>query len=113
MRIVTHAGKGSIAALRLRSYLGVPMPAHYSIRVTGRVQGVFYRASARAEAERLGLDGFVRNEPDGSVYAEAEGEKETLERFVEWCRRGPPQAEVGAVEIAIGTPRGYQGFRIR
>lgn len=89
------------------------MPGHYSIRVTGRVQGVFYRASARAEAERLGLNGFVRNEPDGSVYAEAEGETDALERFVEWCRRGPPQARVDGVEKASGTMRDYRGFRIR
>ena len=73
------------------------MPVHYSIRVTGKVQGVFYRASARAEAERLGLKGFVRNESDGSVYAEAEGEAEALELFLAWCRRGPPHARVDAV----------------
>jgi acylphosphatase len=89
------------------------VPIHYSIRVTGKVQGVFYRASARDEAERLGLSGFVRNEPDGSVYAEAEGEKETLDRFVEWCRRGPPHARVDMVAKTEGTLRDYQGFRVR
>ncbi len=86
---------------------------HYAIRVTGKVQGVFYRASAHAEAERLGLGGFVRNEPDGSVYAEAEGEREALDRFVDWCRRGPPHARVDAVEKSEGTVRDYRGFRIR
>jgi acylphosphatase len=89
------------------------MPTHFSIRVRGRVQGVFYRATARAEAERLGLRGFVRNEPDGSVYAEAEGEGEALDRFVDWCRRGPPQARVEAVDVKEGKPKGHAGFLVR
>jgi acylphosphatase len=89
------------------------MPLHYALRITGKVQGVFYRASARAEAERLGLSGFVRNEPDGSVYAEAEGAQEALERFVEWCRRGPPHARVDGVAKSEGPARDYQGFRVR
>jgi acylphosphatase len=85
----------------------------FCIRVIGRVQGVFFRASARAEAERLGLCGFVRNEPDGSVYAEAEGEGEALARFVDWCRRGPSQARVEDVETKEEEPRGFAGFVIR
>jgi acylphosphatase len=89
------------------------MTLHYAIRVAGKVQGVFYRASARAEAERLGLGGFVRNEPDGSVYAEAEGEKDALDRFLEWCRRGPPHARVDAVESTVGAVKDYRGFRVR
>jgi acylphosphatase len=62
------------------------MPLHYDIRVTGRVQGVWFRASAHAEASRLSLHGFVRNEEDGSVYSETEGGKETLDIYVAWCR---------------------------
>jgi acylphosphatase len=89
------------------------MPIHYALRITGRVQGVFFRASAKTEAERLGLHGFVRNEPGGSVYAEAEGEKDALERFVEWCRRGPPHARVDAVVTEPGDMRDYRGFRVR
>lgn len=89
------------------------MPLHYDIRVTGSVQGVWYRASAQAEASRLSLDGFVRNEEDGSVYAEAEGGKEALDRFVAWCRRGPARARVEAVAVTESQPRGYRGFRIR
>lgn len=89
------------------------MLLQYVIRVTGRVQGVFYRASARAEGERLGLNGFVRNEEDGSVYAEAEGPKEALDAFVAWCRSGPPRARVDLVVVASGDPRGFRGFHVR
>ena len=88
------------------------MTKHWDIRVSGRVQGVFYRASARAEGERLGLSGFVRNEPDGSVYAEAEGEEAALERFLAWCRRGPPAARVEGVEKREGAVRGLKGFKV-
>ncbi|MBW8887229.1 MAG: acylphosphatase [Fibrobacteres bacterium] len=88
-------------------------PILFAIRVSGRVQGVFFRASARIEAGRLGLSGFVRNEPDGSVYAEAEGEREALDLFVEWCRRGPPHARVESVEVKEGTAKGFAGFMVR
>jgi acylphosphatase len=88
------------------------MDTLYSIRIAGRVQGVFYRASARAEADRLGLRGFVRNESDGSVYAEAEGEREALDRFVAWCRVGPAHARVDHVEIREGEPQGRVGFKV-
>ena len=54
---------------------------HLKISITGRVQGVFFRDSARMEANRLGVAGFARNEPDGSVYIEAEGEKDALDEF--------------------------------
>lgn len=89
------------------------MLLHYDIKATGRVQGVFYRASARTEAERLGLAGFVRNEEDGSVYAEAEGPKAALDAFVAWCRSGPPRALVDSVSVEPGGLRGYRGFQVR
>lgn len=86
---------------------------HFEIRVTGRVQGVYYRASASAEGARLGLHGFVRNEDDGSVYAEAEGPLEALERFVAWCRRGPARAQVEDVAVTESPLRGFRGFHAR
>jgi acylphosphatase len=90
------------------------MDRHYDIRVTGRVQGVFFRASAKAEASRLSLRGFVRNEEDGSVYAEAEGDRESLERFVAWCRRGPAHARVDDVTVeARSRVEGYRDFMVR
>jgi len=64
-------------------------------------------------ATDLGLVGFVRNERDGSVYVEAEGEKETLDRFVTWLRQGPPYAQVENVQIASGPVKGFPGFAIR
>src|SRR4051812_42397195 len=89
------------------------MLLHYDIRVSGKVQGVFFRASARAEADRLGLQGFVRNDGDGSVYGEAEGERERLDGFLQGCRQGPPHAHVDPVKAAIGDAKGYRGFHVR
>lgn len=85
---------------------------HYEIRVTGKVQGVFFRASARDVAQSLGLRGRVRNEPDGSVYIEAEGEEQHLLEFTEWCKQGPPRARVSDVQVREGTLRNLQGFHI-
>ncbi|TMB03712.1 MAG: acylphosphatase [Deltaproteobacteria bacterium] len=73
--------------------------------VRGRVQGVFFRASAQQEGLRLGLTGEVSNLPDGSVEAIVEGEKEAVEDFVAWCRRGPPSAEVDDVQVKLRPPR--------
>jgi acylphosphatase len=82
------------------------------IRVSGKVQGVFFRASAKDEADRLGIAGVVRNEPDGSVYIDAEGPEEILLRFLEWCRKGPPHARVLTFVTEEATPEGYVGFKI-
>ncbi len=83
----------------------------YSIKVTGKVQGVFYRQSARQLALSLGLVGYARNEPDGSVRIEVEGDSAALDRFVTWCRVGPPGAQVDRVDVAEGAAQGYAGFR--
>lgn len=83
-----------------------------TIRVFGLVQGVAFRASARAEAGRLGLLGEARNEADGSVRIEVEGEAGALDAFVAWCRRGPARARVERVEVRAGEPTGYRGFAI-
>ena len=84
-----------------------------TIRVEGIVQGVNFRQAARREADRLGIAGFARNEPDGSVTIEAEGNSDTLAQFVEWCRHGPAPARVDRVEIVEGPPVGYVGFARR
>ena len=74
--------------------------------ITGRVQGVFYRASAQQEAMRLGLTGEIRNLPDGNVEAVVEGLKDRIEEFVEWCKEGPPAAEVENVRVRWSAARG-------
>lgn len=80
---------------------------HVNIRVVGKVQGVYYRASTLEKAQQLGVTGFVRNEPDDSVYLEAEGTPEQLEQLLLWCRQGPPRAKVEQVDI---RPSEYVGF---
>lgn len=69
------------------------------IFVSGDVQGVFFRRTAKLEAEKLGLFGWVRNRPDGEVEAVAQGPKGEVDAFIKWCRRGPPFAKVDNVEI--------------
>lgn len=87
---------------------------HVSVLVRGRVQGVFYRASAKRAAHQFGIRGFVRNEPDGSVYIEAIGEDPAIEKFLGWCRMGPPQAKVTDFHIEeINPPASFTGFEIR
>lgn len=80
------------------------------VRVTGRVQGVFFRQSARREAERLGVAGFARNEADGSVTLELEGDQEAVAAMTAWCGQGPPGARVEAVSVEEIEPRGERGF---
>lgn len=83
------------------------------IVVTGIVQGVAYRASACAEAERLGLAGWVRNLPDGRVEALAEGPRARVESLVAWCWRGPPLARVSDVAVTWSPAAGdLDGFRV-
>ena len=68
--------------------------------VHGFVQGVWFRASTKDEADRLGVTGWVRNLPDGSVESVFEGQKKDVEAIVGWCHRGPSGAEVIKVDIA-------------
>jgi len=82
------------------------------VRIAGRVQGVWFRAATREEAARRGLDGWVRNLPDGRVEAVFEGEEAALEGMLAWCRVGPPGARVDAVETTRGPATGLEGFTI-
>ena len=88
------------------------MKRHLSILVSGRVQGVFYRASAKTKADELGIVGFVQNLPDGNVYIEAEGLEEKLDLFTAWCSEGPPRAQVERVEIKEDELRNFTSFGI-
>lgn len=81
--------------------------------ISGRVQGVFFRAHARELARRSGVAGWVRNLPDGRVEAVFEGPRPAVEACLAWCRQGPPGARVAGVEVDWETPHGEPGFRIR
>ncbi len=84
--------------------------AHVLIR--GRVQGVFFRAEARERALALGVRGWIRNNPDGTVEAVLEGPEEHVEALLRWCRRGPAGARVEAVETRFEEPAGERGFSV-
>ena len=84
------------------------------LRIEGRVQGVYFRASAVAQAKHLGATGWVMNCPDGSVEAVAEGRRAEIERLIEWCRLGPSGAQVTHVEIHWEEPQEtFTAFAIR
>jgi len=84
----------------------------YKIHVKGRVQGVGFRWSAVREARNHGINGFVKNLSDGSVYIEAEGSREQLNDYVEWCREGPGIGYVDSITIDPFPPVNYTDFRI-
>jgi len=80
--------------------------------VTGRVQGVGFRASCAREANRLGVAGSVRNRIDGSVEVVAEGDEASVAALTEWCRVGPTYARVQSIEVVDEAPTGETTFRI-
>ena len=87
--------------------------ARAHVYVSGRVQGVYYRANTRDQARERGVDGWVENLPDGRVEAVFEGPEADVESMVEWCHEGSPAAEVQDVEVSWEEPSGLDGFRIR
>lgn len=85
-----------------------------TVRIAGLVQGVFFRDYTQNEARRLGLSGWVRNRPDGSVEAVIEGETHRVEQMIAWLHLGSPQAEVKKVEITEEEPLGdTSSFAVR
>ena len=82
------------------------------VRVRGRVQGVFFRASCAEEARRLGLAGWIRNVRDGDVEAVFEGDDAAVDAIVRWCATGPPQARVDRVDVDPQPTTGETGFRV-
>jgi acylphosphatase len=77
------------------------------------VQNVGYRFYAARAAQELNIEGFVKNEPDGTVYIEAEGMEDALEAFTIWCRRGPQWARVDRLDIQEQPLMNYKGFRVK
>lgn len=78
--------------------------------ISGRVQGVFFRASARHQAQQLGITGYARNQPDGRVEVLACGERESIDQFKAWLSKGPPSAEVTGVACEPLPEQVLQGF---
>lgn len=81
--------------------------------ISGRVQGVTFRASTRRKADELGIDGWVKNLPDGRVEAVFEGRERDVDKLVEWCHRGPRLANVEKVEKTEEKPEGIEGFEVK
>jgi len=85
---------------------------HLNITVRGKVQGVYYRATCKAVADQLGVKGFVMNQPDGSVYIEAEGDDFALDSLLEFCEEGSDNAEVTDISSVEGTIQGFRNFEM-
>jgi len=81
--------------------------------ISGWVQGVYFRASARQMARARGLSGWVRNRTDGAVETVVEGDQEAVQAFIAWCQQGPPGARVSDVQVTMEPYAAEsQGFRI-
>ena len=89
------------------------MEKNLKMKIYGDVQGVGFRDAAYLVARKLYVSGFIMNEPDDSIYIEAEGERAALEEFLAWCRTGPVTAKITNVDVAWSEARGkFTGFRI-
>ncbi len=80
------------------------------VRITGLVQGVSFRYYTRTEAQRLGVSGWVRNDPDGAVSGHFEGAAEAVDALVDWCRHGPAHAQVEDLTLTAADSTGATGF---
>lgn len=89
------------------------MPQHFNITVTGKVQGVAYRATAMRVAAALAITGYAKNLADGSVQLAIEGEEDMLVKFIQWCHHGPEGAEVEHVSVTDGPVEMFKVFEIR
>ena len=87
------------------------MPTIHLI-VSGKVQGVFFRATAKDVADEIGITGWVKNADDGNVEAMAQGSEEQLQKFIDWCKKGPPKAIVIDVRIAPGSDQVFERFSV-
>lgn len=84
------------------------------LKITGRVQGVFYRDNAQEKSQELGLKGFVENLSDGSVLACVQGKKHDIETFITWCHEGSPSAQVDHIEVTWREPTdNFTSFEIK
>jgi len=90
------------------------MKTNVHVIISGRVQGVWFRASTKQKAEQLGLTGWVRNTADGNVEAILEGEEDIVKEMIDWCHCGPPSAQVEHVEVKNQDPtNSFDSFSVR
>ncbi|RZM28401.1 MAG: acylphosphatase [Pedobacter sp.] len=85
---------------------------HVNIVLDGRVQGVGFRETTKYVADQSGIKGLVRNEPDGTLYIEAEGEQWELDSFIDWCNEGPDRAIVETCSVKEGELKHFKDFVI-
>jgi acylphosphatase len=85
---------------------------HVNIIVLGFIQGVGFRNAANRQAKNIGINGFIENKPDGSVYIEAEGNANAIQEFIEWCHRGPVYARVDELIVKEGKMKYFKSFYI-
>ncbi len=85
---------------------------HLDIKIYGNVQGVFFRRTAQEKARALGLGGYAKNQSDGSILIEIEGEDADVETFKVWCQEGPPSATVESTTVSVGPIRSYKRFDV-
>src|SRR3954454_23660295 len=112
-RCVRSVHMGSSCRAPTVGHMTSPTTRAVSVRVTGQVQGVSFRWYAVQEAERLGVTGWVRNEPDGSVRCHVEGDDPAVDAIVELCLHGPSYASVRHVAVAEARPIASDAFDIR
>jgi acylphosphatase len=91
------------------------MTKHFNISIFGQVQGVFFRRTMRHEANRRGIAGFIRNEPDGSVYMEVEGPEEKVTEFIAWLKAGAGEGlhRLTQIDVEEGSYSALEGFEIK
>jgi len=89
------------------------MKIHLDIKIFGQVQGVSFRAFVKKCADELNVKGFVENQANNCVYIEAEGNKEEMKKFTEWCKAGPGFAKVEDIKTEEGKTKNYFRFEIR
>ena len=89
------------------------MKSRVHVIISGRVQGVWFRASTRDKAQQLGLTGWVKNTVEGNVEAVFEGKEQQVQQMIDWCHRGPPHARVDNVEVQKKPiSQGFEQFSI-
>lgn len=101
-----------MVAIIRAEFLSISKMKRAHILLSGRVQGVWFRANTKEKAEQLDLKGWVRNLSNGRVEIVFEGKKEVIEKAIEWCHHGPSFAKVKKVEIKWKEPEGYEDFKV-